>query len=158
MSQSSPTTKTESIIFRFITITHLFWAAIIIVILGISLFAALIAEGWFVTIPSEPHSESTQAIQSSNESVPKTAGWKTMAQQIQQAENQTLQMVANALEKLPDLAPLPRPNVPTVIPPPAPVKTAPSSPIAWKLLSEQLAVTEQQQVMMLRSFLAKAEK
>lgn len=158
MSQPSPTAKTESAISRLITATHLFWAAIIIVILGVSLFAALIAEGWFVTTPPEPHSESTQAIQSaSDESIPKTTGWKTMAQQIQHAEDKTLQVLANALEKLPDLAPLPRPNVPSVIPP-ALVKTAPSSPIAWKLLSEQLAVTEQQQVMMLQNFLAKAEK
>lgn len=152
MSQS-PAAKTESKIYRFVTITNLFWIAIIIGILGISLFAGFVAEGWISLTPS-----TSQPVPApSTESFSKTAMvWKILAQQVQQTEDKTLQMLANTLEKLPNLAPLPRPNMPAAANIPVVVEIATSSPIAWKLLNEQLAVTEQQQVMMLQHFLDKA--
>lgn len=152
MSQSTAEKKTNS---EHPSMTAIFWLIIILGILSISLFAGWLASrgGVTQTTPESPEKSAQVSPLPPAETFSKTAlGWKTMAQQVQQTELKTLQMLASALDKLPDLAPLPRPNLP------APVKTAPPSPIAWKLLSEQLAVTEQQQVMMLQNFLAKAEK
>jgi hypothetical protein len=141
-----------------LSMTTLFWSAIIIAILIISLFAGMIAEGWLTQKTSEPQDKTTAQSVPDDRPVSKTAWvWKTLAQRVQQTEIKTLQVVTHALEKLPHLAPLPRPNVAATTAP-ANVEITPSPPIAWKLLGEQLAVTEQQEVMLLQRFLTQLEK
>lgn len=158
MSQSTAAKKAN---LEHPSMTTIFWSIIILGILSISVFAGWLASRGGMTQPTPESQEKsaqmpTQSPMNSTEIFSKKTamGWKTVAQQVQQTEIKTLQMLAQALDKLPDLAPLPRPNLPTV--PPAPPKSVSNAPIAWKLLSEQLIVTEQQHLIMLQNFLAKA--
>lgn len=148
-------------------VTMIFWIAIILLSLIISLFAALAVE-WWVKIPENPSPSTLLAVpspthqtQSPETSPPEPAqpvappaapiAWKEIAQQLQQSEEMKSEVLTNTLKKLPALAPLPRPEA-TELPVTVP-KIEPT--ISWKTMSSQLEHVEKQQREMLQKLFEK---
>jgi len=150
-------------------VTMIFWITIMLLSLIISLFAALAVEWWIktpensssspisplATVPP-PQSQSPETsppppAQPAAPSAPIT--WKEIAQQLQQSEEMKTEVFTNTLKKLPELAPLPRPEA---APPVTMPKIEPTIP--WKNLGSQLEHVEQQQDEMLRKLFEKSRE
>jgi hypothetical protein len=148
--------------------TLILWILIGLAILIISLFmASLVSESNKIpenspdtapllaipsaTLATPPPADATppQATVSATSSVT----WEQITQSLQHSEAIQTEIFATMLQKLPALAPLPRPEIQTIplFATPAPTVT----PISWKAISLQLEACEQRQHEVLKAFLSK---
>ena len=152
-------------------VTMIFWIAIILLSLIISLFAALSVE-WWVKIPENPSPSTLLAVPSPTHTQaqsPKTSPppvpepakpvappapmtWKEIAQQLRQSEEMKTEVLTNTLKKSPELAPLLRPEATE---PPAVTVPKIEPTISWKTISSELDHVEQQQREMLQKLFEK---
>lgn len=159
LEESSPSTPKKPYEYR-LSATLILWILIGLAILIISLLmASLVSDPdkipenssatTLLATPPPTDANTSQAATISATSVT----WEQITQSLQHSEALQAEMFATMLQKLPELAPLPRPEIQTIqlLATPAPVVT----PISWKAMSLQLEVSEQRQHEVLKAFLSK---
>jgi hypothetical protein len=157
--ESSPSTPKKPHGYR-LSATLILWILIGFAILIISLFmASLVNEpdkipenspdtASLLATPPPTDANTSQATVSAT-----SVTWEQVTQSLQHSEALQAEMFATILQKLPELAPLPRPEIQTIqlLATPAPI----AAPISWKAISLQLDTGEQRQHEVLEAFLSK---